>query len=166
MKIGIIYYSRTGNTRNVAKKLEEKLKNKKISVELIEVKHTKKPGFFRAGYAAIKQKDLPITNTNFDLKKYDILLFGAPIWAGKPAPFVKTFINKAKNSEGKKAAIFLTCSSNPNKYVKAAEIISRYLEKINIKTIDTFLILKMKKKQIVTGTQEIDGFVEKIIERK
>ena len=102
MKIGIIYYSRTGNTRNVAKKLEEKLKNKKISVELIEVKHTKKPGFFRAGYAAIKQKDLPITNTNFDLKKYDILLFGAPIWAGKPAPFVKTFINKAKNSEGKK----------------------------------------------------------------
>ena len=166
MKIGIIYYSRTGNTRNVAKKLEEKLKNKKISVELIEVKHTKKPGFFRAGSAAIKQKDLPITNTNFDLKKYDILLFGAPIWAGKPAPFVKTFINKAKNSEGKKAAIFLTCSSNPNKYVKAAEIISRYLEKINIKTIDTFLILKMKKKQIVTGTQEIDGFVEKIIERK
>ena len=166
MKIGIIYYSRTGNTRNVAKKLEEKLKNKKISVELIEVKHTKKPGFFRAGYAAIKQKDLPITNTNFDLKKYDILLFGAPIWAGKPAPFVKTFINKAKNSEGKKAAVFLTCSSNPNKYVKAAEIISRYLEKINIKTIDTFLILKMKKKQIVTGTQEIDGFVEKIIERK
>jgi len=166
MKIGIIYYSRTGNTRNVAKKLEEKLKNKKISVELIEVKHTKKPGFFRAGYAAIKQKDLPITNTNFDLKKYDILLFGAPIWAGKPAPFVKTFINKTKNSEGKKAAIFLTCSSNPNKYVKAAEIISRYLEKINIKTIDTFLILKMKKKQIITGTQEIDGFVEKIIERK
>jgi len=166
MKIGIIYYSRTGNTRNVAKKLEEKLKNKKISVELIEVKHTKKPGFFRAGYAAIKQKDLPIINTNFDLKKYDILLFGAPIWAGKPAPFVKTFINKAKNSEGKKAAVFLTCSSNPNKYVKAAEIISRYLEKINIKTIDTFLILKMKKKQIVTGTQEIDGFVEKIIERK
>jgi len=114
----------------------------------------------------MRQKDLPITNTNFDLKKYDILLVGAPIWAGKPAPFVKTFINKAKNSEGKKAAIFLTCSSNPDKNVNAAEIISKYLEKINIKTIDGFFILKMKKNQIISGEQNIDDFVEKIIKKQ
>ncbi len=166
MKIGIIYYSRTGNTRIAAKKLEEKLKNKKINVDIVEIKHTKKPGFFKAGYAAIRQKDLPITNTNFDLKKYNILLVGAPIWAGKPAPFVKTFINKAKNSEGKKAAIFLTCSSNPDKNVNAAEIISKYLEKINIKTIDGFFILKMKKNQIISGEQNIDNFIEKIIKKQ
>jgi flavodoxin len=49
MKIGIVYYSRTGNTRHVAKLLEEKLKEKKADVELVEIEHIKKPGFFKAG---------------------------------------------------------------------------------------------------------------------
>ena len=167
MKTGIIYYSRTGNTKQAAETIEKKLKNKKIDVKLFEIKHVKKPGFFKAGYAAMRQKELPIIDVDFDLKKYDLLLFGSPIWAGKPAPFIKTFINKiGKTIRGKKTMVFLTCSSKPDKYVNAAKIVSKYLEKINIKTTDTFLILKMKKKQIITGTQDIDGFVEKIIEKK
>ena len=94
MKTGIIYYSRTGNTKQAAETIEKKLKNKKIDVKLFEIKHVKKPGFFKAGYAAMRQKELPIIDVDFDLKKYDLLLFGSPIWAGKPAPFIKTFINK------------------------------------------------------------------------
>ena len=163
MKTGIIYYSRTGNTKQAAETIEKKLKNKKIDVKLFEIKHVKKPGFFKAGYAAMRQKELPIIDVDFDLKKYDLLLFGSPIWAGKPAPFIKTFINKiGKTISGKKTMVFLTCSSKPDKYVKAAKIVSKYLEKNNIKTTDTFLILKMKKKQIIDGEQNIDNFVETI----
>lgn len=163
MRIGVIYYSRTGNTKLVAEKLREKLKNKKINVELVEIQHTKKPGFFKAGYAAIKQKELPITNIDFNIEKYDLLLIGSPIWVGKPAPFVKTFINKAENTKDKKAMVFLTCRSKPDKYVNTAKIISKYLEKLNIETTDEPLILKMKKKQILSDEQKIDKFVEKII---
>ena len=39
MKIGILYYSRTGNTRQVAKTLEEKFKEKNAEVDLIEIEH-------------------------------------------------------------------------------------------------------------------------------
>jgi len=81
MKICIIYYSRTGNTRNAAKLLEEKLKEQKADVELIEIEAVKKPGFLKAGIAAMTQKELPITNTDVDLKKYDKILVGSPTWA-------------------------------------------------------------------------------------
>jgi len=37
MKIGVIYYSRTGNTKQVAKTLEQQLKEKKAEVDLIEI---------------------------------------------------------------------------------------------------------------------------------
>jgi len=163
MRAGIVYYSRTGNTKKVAELISKQLKKEKIDVDLIKINHAKKPNFFKAGHAAIKQKDLPMTNTNFDLKKYDMLLVGAPIWAGKPAPFIKTFMNKVEGIEGKKAAVFLTCNSAPNKYVKAVEIISRDLENIGVKTIDEFLILKMKKNKITDIEQNIDNFVKKII---
>ena len=69
MKIGIVYYSRTGNTKQGAKTLEEKLKEKNAEVELIEIEHVKKPGFFAAGKASMKQLELPIKNNHFDMQK-------------------------------------------------------------------------------------------------
>ena len=78
MKIGIIYYSRSGSTKHVAKLLEGKLKEQKADVELIEIEHEKKPSFFKAARAGMTQKELPIKNTDFDLKKYDKILVGSP----------------------------------------------------------------------------------------
>ena len=69
MKIAIVYYSRTGNTRHVAKIIEAKLKKQNADVNLVEIEHLKKPGFFKAGKAAIAQRELPIKNSEFDLKK-------------------------------------------------------------------------------------------------
>jgi flavodoxin len=56
MTVGIIYYSRTGNTRYVVKLLEEKLKEQNRTVKVVEIEAVKKPGFFKAGYAAFRQK--------------------------------------------------------------------------------------------------------------
>ena len=78
MKIGIVYYSRSGSTKHVAKLLGEKLKEQKADVELIEIEHEKKPSFLKAGKAGLTQKELPIKNTVFDLKKYDKILVGSP----------------------------------------------------------------------------------------
>ncbi|MCJ7572191.1 MAG: NAD(P)H-dependent oxidoreductase, partial [Candidatus Thermoplasmatota archaeon] len=97
MKVGLVYYSRTGNTKQVAKILEEKLKGKKAEVELIEIEHVKKPSFFAAGRVSMKQLELPIKNNHFDMQKYDVIIVGTPTWAGRPSPFMKVFINKAEN---------------------------------------------------------------------
>lgn len=54
MKTAIVYYSRTGNTRYVANMLEEKLKEEKADVDIIEIKAEKTPGFLKAGRSAMK----------------------------------------------------------------------------------------------------------------
>ena len=58
MKVGIVYYSRTGNTKRAAEIFEEKLKEKKINVDLIEIESVKRPSY---------QGDLPEGNNGLGL---------------------------------------------------------------------------------------------------
>jgi len=163
MTICILFYSRTGNTREVASILEKKVKDKKKNVEPIEIQHTKKPGFFKAGRAAITKKELPIQNTDFDLDKYDLLMVGYPTWAGKPAPYIKTFMSKAENIKDKKVAFFNTCGGSIEDSKKTFDIIKQDLHNMGLSTTDHFLSLRMKKQKIIDGEQNIDDFVNKII---
>jgi len=163
MKIGIVYYSRTGNTRQVAKTLEEKFKEKKTEVDLIEIEHVKRPGFFTAGRAATRQEELPIKNTDFDMEKYDIIIAGSPTWAGKPSSFITSFIKKAVNIKGKKVAIFGTGMSPIDKRDQFKEIIRNNLLNAGIKTTDSFLALNFKRGKIVDGEQNIDNFVKTVL---
>jgi flavodoxin len=166
MKIGIVYYSRTGNTRQTAKILEEKLKEKNAEVDLIEIEHVKRPGFLTAGRASMKQQELPIKNIDFDMGKYDVILAGSPTWAGRPSPFIINFINKAENIKGKKIALFGTGMSPINAREQFKEIINNNLEKTGIKTFDSFLALQFKRGKLVDGKQNIDNFVNTVLKIK
>ncbi|MBN2599390.1 MAG: flavodoxin family protein [Candidatus Thermoplasmatota archaeon] len=163
MKIGIVYYSRTGNTRNVAKILEEKFKEKNTEVDLIEIEHEKRPGFFAASRAAMKQEELPIKNTNFDLGHYDIILAGTPTWAGRPAPFLKSFLRKAEHITGKTVAFFGTGGGSITKRDEFQRILKNELEPLGIKIADSSLTLAFKKGQLVDGQQHIDDFITTIL---
>jgi flavodoxin len=165
MKIGIIFYSRTGNTRSIAKLLENKFKEEKADAELIEIEHVKKPGFFKAGRAAMKQQEVPIKNTDFDLKKYDFIIAGTPTWAGRPSPYIKTFMNKAENVNGKKSAFFLTGATPIEDRKKATSIIRNDLENVGLKTIIDPLLLRMRKEEIIDGKQNIDGFINAVLSK-
>ena len=163
MKIGIVYYSRTGNTRKAAHLLEEKFKKGDTEVDLIEIEHVKRPGFLTAGRSAMKQEEVPIKNTDFDMKKYDILIIGSPTWAGNPSPFVKGFMNKAENIKNKKIAVFSTCSGSIDNREKFNKAIKNNLQNLGLETIDKYLALQMKKDQIIDGEQNIDGFVNTVL---
>jgi len=165
MKIGIIYYSRTGNTRKIAKILEGKIKEKKAEVDLIEIEHVNRPGFFKAGRASMKQQELPIKNTDFDMGKYDIIIAGSPTWAGRPSPFITTFLNKAENIKGKTVAVFGTGMSPIDKREQFNTIIKNSLENIGLKTTDVFLALNFKKGEIIDGEQNIDNFVKNLFKK-
>jgi len=164
MKIGIVYYSRTGNTRQAAKMIEEKCKEKKADVSLIEIEHVKRPGFFAAGRASSKQLDLPIKNTEFDMKKYDRLIVGCPTWAGKPSPFMKAFLNQAKNMTGKTVAVFGTGMSPTDKRDQFKEIMKSNVEKAGAKTFETFLALEFKRGRLTNGGQQIESFVSAFLQ--
>lgn len=163
MKIGIVYYSRTGNTRKAAQILEEKFKEEKAEVDLIEIEHVKRPGFLKAGRTAIKQQELPIKNTNFNMKKYDVIITGSPTWGGSPSPFIKSFMSRAENIKGKKVAVFGTGMSPIDKREKFKEIIKDNLESLGVKTNDNFLALRMKDEQIIEGKENMDNFVKTVL---
>lgn len=163
MKIGIVYYSRTGNTKQVVKTLEEKFKEKNVDVDLIEIEHVKKPGFFTAGKVASHQLELPIKNTDFDMGRYDVIVAGSPTWAGKPSPFITFFMKKAINIKGKKVAVFGTGMSPIDKREQFKEIMRNNLENAGIKTFDNFLPLQFRRGKIIDGEQNIDNFVKNVI---
>jgi len=165
MKIGVVYYSRTGNTRDTAQLLETKLKEKETEtdVDLIEIEHVKKPGFFSAGRAAMKEEELPIKNTNFDLGKYDVILAGSPTWAGKPSPYLSIFMKKAENIKGKKVAVFGTGMSPIDKRDQFIEITKNTFQSLGTKPVDTYLLLTYKRGRLTDGEQNIDSFVNRIL---
>ncbi|DAC73059.1 MAG TPA: hypothetical protein DSN98_01830 [Thermoplasmata archaeon] len=165
MTVGIVYYSRTGNTRAAAQILAEKLKKKQAAVDLIEIEAVKRPGFFTAGRAAMKQLELPVKNTDVDLGKYSSLIVGSPTWGGCCSPFVKTFFSSAKNIKGKKTALFITGGGIPDPQGKPREMMQQSLTNVGVNLSDSFLGLQMKKGSIVVGEQHIDGFVQSILEK-
>lgn len=165
MKIGIVYYSRTGNTRQVANILQEKFKEKKAEVDLIEIEHEKKPGFFKAGRSAMKQQELPILNADFDMEKYNLVVIGSPTWAGHPTPFVKTFLEKAKNMKGKNVAVFGTGMSPIGVRQQFMELMKNDVAQAGATSIDAFLAINFKRGQLTDGQQNIDAFITSCLKK-
>jgi len=163
MTIGIIYYSRTGNTRSAAHRLAEELKKRQATVDIIEIEAVKRPGFFTAGRAAMQQKELPIKNTDVDLGKYSTLIVGSPVWGGCCAPFIKTFFSSAKNIKGKKTALFITGGGTPEPQGKPRTMMQENLTNVGVNLSDSFLGLQMRKGTIKEGEQDIERFVQSIL---
>lgn len=164
MKIGIIYYSRTGNTKSIANRLKEDISKKKKDVEMIEILHEKRPGFLKAGRAGMKQIELPIKNTDFDISKFDKILIGVPVWGFNPCPFYRSYFNNIEKLDGKKFGIFLTGGGEPQKNVEKGDMIKEYLKGKGATIIGRTLTLQMQKgAKIACGEENIDEFVSTIL---
>jgi len=162
MKLCIVFFSKTGNTRAVAQILKKQLKEKKFDVDEIEIEPIKMPGYMMGGYAGGRQKELPIKNTDIDLCKYDFFIFGAPIWNGKPAPFLKTFINKAENISGKNGSFFITHAASVGKNSQAPIVFKEHMENKGINVTDSYLSIQTIKGNIEDGRQNIDDFIKAV----
>ena len=114
MKILVVYYSRTGNTKAIAEALVEAL-NADID-EIIDLK--KRMGFLnwlRSGHDALRKKFTQI-KTQKNPMDYDFILIGTPIWAGKMTPAVRTYI-KENPLEQKKISFFITSGGDKRQKV-------------------------------------------------
>lgn len=91
MKTLIVFYSNTGNTSKLAKILASKLES-----ETLEIKDCRNRkgliGFLRAGFDAITSNVTIIENFTEDFTKYDLVLIGTPVWAGRLTPAIRTFL--------------------------------------------------------------------------
>jgi FMN-dependent NADH-azoreductase len=124
MKTAIIYYSFSGNTRRLAKFLENWLTKAGTTVELNELKLVKEEKSFFGQCMQAQMKTRPaLAGADFDLTTVDLVVFAGPVWAFNICPALRTFIGLAVGLEGKKTAVLLTSGSGAKVGIKDLETI-------------------------------------------
>lgn len=92
MNTVIIFYSYTGNAKQLALKAAET-----EQADIIEVKDKRRPGTIKAYtvgcFAALRGKGWDIQPIKTDLSAYDKLIIYSPVWAGNPAPAINVILN-------------------------------------------------------------------------
>jgi flavodoxin len=126
-KILLVYYSRTGNNKKIAKEIAGILKSD-IDEIISEKSYGGIFGFLRGGHNSMKKKIINI-KTIKNRSEYDLIIVGGPIWAGGSlCPPVRAYLVKNKISK-KKIAFFSCCGSGkPQKSIEE-------LQELNIKPI-------------------------------
>lgn len=113
MKIEIIYFSLSGNTEKVAKIIFEFLRTKNINSSLFKLIPEKNYSFLTNCNLALKEKEIPLKETP-DIKNFDLIFIGSPVWAFNITPAVRTFLNKT-DLNGKEIFLFTTYGSGTGK---------------------------------------------------
>ncbi|NLV26579.1 MAG: 4Fe-4S ferredoxin [Methanomicrobiales archaeon] len=89
MKIGLLYFSATGNTEKIARVIEDSLKNLGCMVDIVDI------------------TPLVSRKAGLDCSPYDALILGAPVHSWRIPRVVREWILNL-SGEGKKCALFLT----------------------------------------------------------
>lgn len=104
-KVLVIYYSRTGITKQVAHDIARNLDDKVAVVheeELIDRKdRSGKIGYAIAGKDALMGKLTDIDEVVNHPKDYDLIVLGTPVWAATVAPAVRTYLDRYGANIGK-----------------------------------------------------------------
>ena len=106
MKILVVFYSRTNNTRKVAEEISSVL-----DCDIEEIIDTQKRsgplGYMRSGRDASTGKLTTLKDIKNDPSQYDILIIGTPLWAWHVSTPVRTYIYN-NQANFKNVAFFCT----------------------------------------------------------
>jgi flavodoxin len=132
----VVYYSLTDKTKLVAQVIAEAL-----NATLVEIEE-KRPipipfVYLSGGFAAITNRGREIKPIEVDLKQYERIFIGSPIWASRPAPAINSFIYQT-NFEGRSVIPFF--SMGGTKPEKALANITAKIEKSQGKVVGSFAI--------------------------
>lgn len=133
MKILVVYYSRTNCTRLAARMIA-----KTIHADSEEITDSEKRsgpiGFIRCGYEAVLDKLTRIGEIESDIESYDLIVLGTPVWAGKPATPVTTFVKK-HGYKFKNMALFVTYADLGTSFLNVAGFLEKAAGKEAIRTL-------------------------------
>lgn len=158
MKTLIVYYSYTGNTKKIANAIKNNL-----NCDILEV--TPKIPFSNdydevvAEYQnnSIKDKYIEINDIGIDLKEYDKIIIGSPVWWYTICPVITSFLKKYDLS-GKKIYPFATNAGWLGKTFKDIEKLCPNSEVENGMNI----VFESYTDNLVTSKQEIDKWIKEI----
>jgi len=107
MKAAVVFYSCDGNSKFIAEQVKTHLNADLIQLYTKDEKKRGKIATMFWGCAMVfSRKNPPLKPYIFDPAAYDLIILGAPVWAGSPAPPLKTFLAQTAIT-GKKIALFV-----------------------------------------------------------
>ena len=163
MTVGIVYYSRTGNTRKAAELLADDIKAKGRSVEFVEIEAVRRPGFFSAGHASMKQLELPIKNEGVDLGRFECVVFGVPVWAGLPSPMLKSFLGKVTGSHQAPVGCFLCGGGKAGSQERSVARLKELMAEKGYALCEPVLVLQMGRGGIRGQSASLDAFLTSVL---
>ncbi len=136
MKSLVVYYSMTGKTRLVAQAIAEVLNATLLEIE--ERRPIPMPFVYLSGsFRAFMNRGSKIEPVDVDLKQYERIFIGSPMWAYRPAPAINSFIYKT-NFEGRSIIPFFTMGGDTSE--KALANMKAKIEKRQGKVVGSFAI--------------------------
>jgi len=112
VKILLAYYSRTGNTQNVANQIHEIVGGDMVKIETVKAYPTDRDSILAQVIDELYSGYKPALSTIVEnIEKYDLIIIGHPIWWGHMPPPMRTFVSSYDFS-GKRFAHFCTYSSS------------------------------------------------------
>jgi len=152
MKSLVVYYSLTGKTKLVAQVIAEVLKT--TLVEIVERRPIPMPLVYVSGsFRAFMNWGSKINPIDIDLKQYERIFIGSPIWAYRPAPAINSFMYRT-NLEGRSVIPFFTMGGDDS--TRALANITAKIEKRQGKVIGSFAITsnELSDEQIIARAKE------------
>lgn len=115
MKKAVVFYSLSGNTQAAAKEIAEGIDADLIELKLVKPFPTEKSKQLAlGGMQAMFGMKPAIQELSKNIKEYDVLILGTPIWAGTIAAPVHSFLNKYQVLD-KIVAVFTFSGGGDNK---------------------------------------------------
>ncbi len=153
----VVYYSYTGHTKMIAKRIEEKL-----GCDILEIKPIIP---YSTNYQTVvneeqnnesSNKTPQIEKIDKDLKKYDEIIIGSPVWWYTIAPVIRTFL-KQNDLSGKTIKPFAT---NAGWLGQTFKEIKKLCPNSNVKEgMNIIFTEDYNKNELVTPIDEIDNWI-------
>lgn len=126
MKSAVIYYSHYGNVACVANEFVEVLK-RFGGVDSLEIEYKKNSlWFMRKVFYRLFPGLIRLAPIKTDLKEYDVIFFGVPVWGGRPSAPVLKYLRMCRNIRNKRIFCFYVYGIDRSARI-CAEFVKRVL---------------------------------------
>ncbi|WP_296954410.1 flavodoxin [uncultured Dialister sp.] len=156
MKILTVYYSKSGHTEKLARKIHNILGG---DITSITAKKTYASSYgmtvLQAGFDKLRSRRPEIEEIPFPLEEYDIIILGAPTWYFTMAPAMQVFLD-GHDFKGKKVYTFSTDGGQPKNTLSDFR---KKLEEKGARVAGQFHVT-YKMNDRLTGDDEIDKWIK------
>lgn len=152
MKTLVAYYSRTNITKKLALEIAEAV-NADTEEIISKVNYDGKLGYVRAGKDGMTAKIIDLETLKHDPADYDLIYLGVPVWAGKAA---NPLISYIKQNEGKFSNVKFFATAGKSGFEGAFKQIEEFVGRSPLKT------LALTTKEVKSGDykNKLSSFLE------